>query len=554
MSKQALMCDLETRTKENDASVWAWGCCTIDDNYSFVWGKNLDSFFDFIFRGYYKLYFHNLKFDAEALMCWLFKHGYEYYDGDKKEAPNKSFHIMMNGNGLFFSMWIKKGKNIIDIIDSYKLIHLPVAKIGPAFNLGESKGKIDYEKERELDYSPTKEEIEYLKNDVVIVAKALKIFLDNGMKKNTQASNALADFKSRIGDKKFERLFGEVPIAQYDDIKQSYKGGWCYLNPLYKNVVVGKGRVYDKNSMYPWVMKTKLLPYGEPVYYEGEYAQDDMFPLYIQIVTFQFEIKKDHLPTIQLKHPGPWKPTDYLTSSDGEDVTMCVTNVDWELIKKHYHIYNVQYHKGYKFRGMRKVFDEYIDYWYKVKEDASKEGNAGMRQLAKLMLNALYGKFGTSPYIREKTPEYIEGKIKYKTGPMIIKNGIYIPVAAFITAYAREEVINSAQANYDNFVYSDTDSIHLIGDNEPNLDIDDYRLGAWKQESKFTQAKFLRQKTYVEEIDGKLEIKCAGMPETLKDKVNLDNFTFGATFYGKLMPKHGVDGCVLVPTTFEIKP
>ena len=59
------------------------------------------------------------------------------------------------------------------------------------------------------------------------------------------------------------------------------------------------------------------------------------------------------------------------------------------------------------------------------------------------------------------------------------------------------------------------------------------RLGAWKVEEEFRRAKFIRQKTYLEDIwnekEQKWEIKitCAGLPERCYDQVTWDNFKEG---------------------------
>ena len=42
------------------------------------------------------------------------------------------------------------------------------------------------------------------------------------------------------------------------------------------------------------------------------------------------------------------------------------------------------------FKASTGMFDEYVDHWTEVKIKAGKEGNNGMRQIAKLMLNSLY--------------------------------------------------------------------------------------------------------------------------------------------------------------------
>lgn len=47
--------------------------------------------------------------------------------------------------------------------------------------------------------------------------------------------------------------------------------------------------------------------------------------------TCQFELKENYIPTIQLKNNLSFMPTAYLSSSEDEEVTMCLTSVDLEL-------------------------------------------------------------------------------------------------------------------------------------------------------------------------------------------------------------------------------
>lgn len=68
------------------------------------------------------------------------------------------------------------------------------------------------------------------------------------------------------------------------------------------------------------------------------------------------------------------------------------------------------------------------------------------------------------------------------------KDGIYLPIGAFITAYAREKTIRTSQAikeysiskyGKDMYIYSDTDSIHTmlsIEELKKFCDIDDIKL------------------------------------------------------------------------------
>ena len=105
--------------------------------------------------------------------------------------------------------------------------------------------------------------------------------------------------------------------------------------------------------------------------------------------------------------------------------------------------------------------------------------------------------------------------IHYSLSPKEQKDGIYLPIGAFITAYAREKTIRTSQAikdysiekyEKDLYYYSDTDSIHTglpIEELKKFCDIDPVKLGAWKHEGDFTKARFVRQKCYLEEIDRK---------------------------------------------------
>ena len=45
---------------------------------------------------------------------------------------------------------------------------------------------------------------------------------------------------------------------------------------------------------------------------------------------------------------------------------------------------------GWKFKAIKGLFTEYIDYWSNKKIEAKKEGNGALYRIAKLMLNSLY--------------------------------------------------------------------------------------------------------------------------------------------------------------------
>lgn len=543
--------DFETTTDPEDCRVWAWGICKIGEEQSITYGNSIETFLDYCaaLTETATIYFHNLKFDGEFILSYIMQNGYTYTDS--KKLRTKQFKTLISDMGVFYSLEIMFNKTRVKFYDSLKVLPFTVEQIAKAFNLKIRKLSIEYDEYREPGHELTQEEKDYITNDIVIVAQALALLFEQGLKKMTTGSNALHDFKEILGKKEFERLF---PVPKYDaDIRKSYKGGFTYLSPRYKNKDVGKGIVLDVNSLYPSVMYYRPLPYGEGIFFDGEYQQDELFPLYVQRFSCQFELKENCIPTIQIKRNPMFVATQYLESSNGENVELTLTSVDLELFFAHYNVYDITYISGWKFKSHTGIFRSYIDKWNKVKVESTKNGNKAMRTLAKLMLNSLYGKFALRPEVQSKIPYLDDGIVKYRLGEQEEREPIYIPVGTFITAWARYTTITAAQQVYDRFIYADTDSLHLEGEEVPEqLKISDTELGWWKHESSFDRARFIRQKTYIEETDGKLKITCAGMPERCYEQVTYDNFHPGAVYTGKLRVTHQKGGIVLLDTTHTI--
>lgn len=436
---------------------------------------------------------------------------------------------------------IKKTKNHtykLTFYDSLKIIPFSVEDIAKTYNLPISKLKIDYNKPRKKSPKITKEEQEYIKNDVMIVAKALKFNFDKGLDKMTQGSNALANFKKIITEKKFRKYFPILHEKIDEFIREGYKGGFTYLSPEYQEKITSKGVTLDVNSLYPFILYTKDMPIEQPIYFEGEYKEDKVYNLYIQRFSCIFELKPNKIPTLQIKNPlYSFKPTEYLTSSGNEKVTMTMTNSEYKLFREQYDVYDLDFIDGFKFKSINTLFRKYIDKWIDEKNKGTIEKNFGKRQLAKLMLNSLYGKFGMSKQMKSKIPFLGEDDIiHYKLSDTKPRKGLYIPVAVFTTAYARELTQRTAQSIMDysikkygknKYIYSDTDSVSCeldIEELKQFCDIDNIKLGCWKHENTFDKAKFIRQKCYLKNINGITEITCAGMPKECYKNVNFKNF------------------------------
>lgn len=572
--------DFETNVDVNDCRVWAYAICEIGNIDNFIYGNNIKDFIDWCSnkKENYVLYFHNLKFDGEYIFSYLLSNGYELIR-NKKERRDKTFTCLISDMGQFYSIEIffdchnPKHINKVTIYDSLKILNFSVEQIAKDFNLPIRKLELDYEEKREIGHVLTDHEIEYIKNDVEIMARALEIMFNESLTKMTIGSSALKNY--RESTLSFLNYFPELPLEIDQDIRQAYRGGFTYCSPTYAGSEVGAGIVLDVNSLYPSVMYNEKMPFGYPIFFEGQYKRDVLHPLYIQMISCEFKVKKNMIPTIQIKHTLSFLNNEYVEETKGEPVTLALTNIDLELFFEHYDVYNITYHSGWKFKQISGLFTNYIDCWTEKKIEAKKNGNGALYRIAKLMLNSLYGKFSKNPITISKYP-YLDPEeiIKYNMGEPEVGKGLYIPVGCFITAYARRKTIETSQKirnytlekyNKDYYIYSDTDSIHMLELPEDELktflDIDDYRLGAWKLESRFRRGKFIRQKCYIEEeYEDKLNVTIAGLPKKLGKYINFDNFEKGFTVSAsdidnehKLTYKHVKGGVMLVATDFTIK-
>lgn len=590
MARKLFSCDFETTTQTEDCRVWAYGYMQIGHKENYKIGNSIDEFMEWAEQIKGDLYFHNLKFDGSFIVNWLLSKGWKWThkEKDKEHGNAGTFSTAISNMGQWYLIDIcygYKGKKKLHTVvyDSLKKLPFPVKTIAKAFKLPLMKGEIDYKKERPVGYEPDEQEREYIYGDIFIVASALEIQFQQGLKKMTNGSDSLSGFKDILGKEKFRRYFPVLSKRIDDEIRKAYRGGFTWVNDKIQGKEIGAGMVFDVNSLYPSRMYDCDLPYGTPEKFDGKYEYNATYPLYIQTIRCSFELKDGHIPTIQLKgkgFKGRYRDNEYIKSSNHNVETLHLTNVDLELIQEHYRLFEVEYCGGYMFKKRNDLFRDFIDYWMDIKINS--EG--AIKQLAKLMLNSLYGKFASNPVVTGKIPYLKEDgsngfKLPVKEGQFVEKNGklfpiveeelkdpIYTAMGAFITAYARDYTIRTAQSVYDRILYCDTDSIHITGTEIPEAIkdiIDPNKLGYWNHEATFVRAKFVRQKTYVEEYDGKLHVKCAGMPDNLKKHVTWENFNEyneqmllparDGYWFGKLMPKQVSGGVVLTETHFAIR-
>lgn len=571
--------------------VWLWACRKVSkdkNDFCFI-NNDIKSFINYVklLENNCNIFFHNLKFDGNFIVNYLIKelqYKWLYFDEQNKKLSPKTFTTNVSNMGQVYSITVCfDNGNKINFKDSLKLFQSSERKLAEDYKLDTVKGEIDYKKFRPLGYKPTKEEIEYIKNDVYIIAYILAEFREQGFKKFTSASSALYEFITtafpcRSGKVNYRisfKMFKEkhpITVEQDEFCRKAYRGGFCYVNPKYKNKTIYGGQVYDVNSMYPAQMYYRLMPYGQPIYFTGCYRKEytSTHSLYIQRLKVDFKTKKGYPPIIQNRgRMLPWiNSRKYITDTEGTMIEITLTNVDLLIFLESSEIFSIEYLDGYCFKAKTGgFFREYIDRFIKMKNEGKAEGNASKKQFGKLYLNSLYGKMASKLKNSIMQP-YIDkyNHLRYKDIGVSENEPLYVPIACFITAYGRETLYNAIIENWERFIYCDTDSVHLAGtETAKGIEIDKMKLGAWDCETTFKRGRYIGAKCYIEEMqDNSLSVHCAGLninndlphdlklPKGIYRDVTFDNFRERAKYLRKRCYV-GIDGSYIDYQEFEIK-
>ena len=563
-------------------AVYAWAVCNIEDIDTVECGWDIDSFFDWCMRREKNtcVYFHNMKHDGRFLEhCFTVTNGMKHVSPDALRED--TFTSCISGQGRYYFVRILSANGaVVEFRDSTNKVPGTVAKIGEDFQTKYRKlDGYDYSEKKRVPGTPlTGNELEYLKNDVRVMAEVIKFMYDEGMTKMTIGSDCMAYFKRMVNEKNknkfrlrwpdlhgYKRMIGEewgyfrqapvprdlwanqdVPETEHEFVRRAYRGGFCYANRKYKRKLIKRfAKKYDVCSLYPSMMHSgeyrlrdgktyrNAYPYGKGKYFKGGYVEDSYYPLYFICFDASFKLRDGYCPTVQLKNMPGYKGNEYVEDSrnvkkgkgDGI-VRLVMTSVDYEIFLEHYECDYLCEIGGYKYKAAYGFFDKYIEEFF-AKKSTSK---GARKQLYKLFLNNLYGKMAQSIISEGKYAELCEdGRNHYRAVRGGDREPVYMPVGAYITAYARRFTIDAIQANWDKFVYGDTDSMILLLDLDENpkgVKVGNSKLQTWELEAIMDEVKVVRQKTYMEHDigddkgmfgEGVYKVKCAGLPAEGRD-------------------------------------
>ena len=403
------------------------------------------------------------------------------------------------GGGLVkVSVYYKNSNNkLFEIRDSYNILPASLRKLAVEFGVSE---KMDVDRKNIQKLSRFELE-EYVKSDCVILLDVLhKARQEFGIEdfRLTIASQAFKDWKD-LNDEKLYR----VSARDYDFIKSSYYGG---RTEVFKRK--GKNlKYFDIVSMYPHVMKKYLYPSGKTM------RTYSFVPNRLGIYKCNVSAPKNlDIPFL------PFRREDGKLIFPLGNFSGTYTSV--EIIKARELGYDIEVIDGLVWESCESPFSEYVDKWFKIKDEAKRNGNGALKYIAKLHLNTLYGKFGQRREFRKVVHGLTKDMLSRECKPLFedielysvtekdTKPFTYCQIASFVTSYARIELykgVEAVHARGGSVYYMDTDS--LVTDvNIPQ----GTSLGEWELEDEIDEGIFLLPKIYAYKHSERLVMKAKG--------------------------------------------
>lgn len=408
-------------------------------------------------------YAHNLSYDIRFILEYLLTNYHleimnsqsriiacKVYD---KEILNYLYMNKKTGNRNI------KGKKkddylLFELRDSYALLDSSLKSLTKEFNVEHQKGEIDimnFDKENP-------EHLNYLRNDCIGLYEVLCKFgekFDSTELKYSISSQAYSKWKEFYD---YKKVF--LKEEHYEKIKESYAGGRVEVFNRYLKRSDSVGYLYDVKSLYPSVMQNNLYPIG----HASRGTDIDNLGIY------KCRVKNDlFIPLLPTRYNGK------LVFPNGE-FTGWYTNKELQYAEKLG--YSIEVLDGYYWRDSDYIFKDYVDNYYKLKEEAERNGDKVLYNISKKLLNSLYGKFGQK-HVRNEIIQMSDEELmeKVEAGAVLeyfdelngyileekyryIRN-YAVQISSFVTSYGRiklYDIINSIR-DKQNLFYCDTDSV-----------------------------------------------------------------------------------------------
>lgn len=487
------------------------------DGENFSHFGKLQGFFDFLESNYRipsRIFCHyGGQYDFLFLLRHAYAHGY------------KVGTIIPRGSGLL-CVDIRVGSRNFIFYDSSALLGFSLRRLTENFDVETKKGEIDYEKIKVI----TPELLEYLRSDCVGLWEVLHRFYSTKFIQEAGPAVTIASQALKVMQNYLKEPLHSLTDEVDEFVRSGYFGGRTEIfRPVYQGSSWKQLHCFDVNSLYPTQMHREEFPnkfkrwtrrMGDSSlgYYEAtvDVPRNTYLPILGAVIN-----KKLLFPVGKFR--GIWSSLE-LRYAEEQGVK----------IKK--------IHKGAEFHNGGRVFKEFVESIYAIRENSEK--SSVDNQVAKLILNSSYGKLA----IRRKKENIVSishaddfydyepwrelkcGKknIMLLKKETTLKTFSNVAMGAWVTAAGRIHMHRIMKPIQREIYYMDTDSVFTTKNLSSGAG-----LGALKHEYSVNRACFLLPKTYLCEGDTK-KIVMKGF-----DSRKIKHFTY-EDFYATLNGELGI--------------
>lgn len=480
-----------------------------EDKFSFMylWGFGLGANGEYLYYGRtweeLKTFLNVLSNELglnqnRVLVCYVHNLGYEF------QFMRKHFN-WLNVFSVDERKPIKALTDLgIEFRDSYILSGYNLAKTAENLNyhtIEKLVGDLDYELIRHEETEITELELQYLKNDVVIIlyyineqleiygGKILDIPLTNTGRVRSYVKNKCyynkdkSKYKSSKGKMRNYRDIMEnltLETDEYNKLKHAFMGGFTHANAYYTNKTLSNVHSVDFTSSYPSVMLAEKFPMGkgfnptnEEILQNGYDYYLDNFCCLIGVVFTGLKnkfIHESYLSENKCKIKGN-KLINNGRIYQADYASCYITDVDLWAIKKCYNYDSIEvkditcYPKGYL---PKPIIESVLELYQKKTELKGVQGKEVEYLLSKGMLNSVYGMMVTD-IVRDNIIYNDEWEVEETNKDEEIETYnnkksrfLYYPWGVWVTAYARRNLWVGILQMKEDYIYSDTDSIKFL--------------------------------------------------------------------------------------------
>lgn len=411
-------------------------------------------------------------------------------------------------------------------------------------------GDLDYSLVRHAETPISPSELDYLKNDIVIVMnyineqldiyeKITKIPMTNTgrvrefVRNHCYYSKGKSKYRSSKGKRRNYREIMELLTLgkdEYIKLKATFMGGFTHANAYYTNKVVENVHSVDFTSSYPAVILTEQFPMGKGFTPSTDDILKNGYDYYLEnfncMVGVKFTNLKNkfhhdsYLSESKCRIRGE-KLIDNGRVNKADELATIFTELDLWIVKQVYSYDSLEikdltcYPKGYLPKA---IVESTLELYQDKTELKGVEGSEIEYNLSKGMLNSIYGMMVTDIVQDDIVYDNMEGwgveevneseEIEKYNEQM--SRFLYYPWGVWVTAYARRNLWLGILRFQEDYIYSDTDSIKFLNYEKHESFLTEYN--EWveqKQKDLLNYYKLDLDLLYPKTIEG--EVKIAGV-------------------------------------------